>query len=123
MKTRKIVILVGMGLALGFLISACAQLNPNTDGQILSALEAKQDAFKACYVTALERDRETQGTVGLLLDIENPSGQVTSSAVEESNITDDEMNQCVAGAAGDISLPEPPGVPVEGHYDVQFGFE
>ncbi len=89
----------------------------------MSALEAKQDAFKACYVSALDRNRETQGTVGVLLDIHEESGAVNSSSVEETNITDEQMPQCVADAASDISLPEPPGVPVEGHYNIEFGFE
>ncbi len=123
MKTTKILMLVCLCLVLGSLASACAELNPNTEGHIKSALEAKQDAFKACYVSALDRNRETQGTVGLLLDIHEESGAVNSSSVEETNITDEQMPQCVADAASDISLPEPPGVPVEGHYNIEFGFE
>ncbi len=123
MKTTRIVTLVCLCLVLGSLASACAELNPNTEGHIMSALEAKKDAFKACYETALEKDREAKGNVGLLLDINEEPGEVTSSSVEETTITDADMPQCVADAASDISLPEPPGVPVEGHYTVEFGFE
>ncbi len=89
----------------------------------MAELQARMDAFKGCYSDALERDRETEGRVGLLLEINEEPGQVTSSTVEETNIQDAQMPDCVADAAGDISLPEPPGVPVEGHFDINFGFE
>jgi len=105
------------------LMSACSSLNPNTEGQILSALEAKKGEFKACYESALERNRETRGTVTLALKIDEVSGDVTSSSVDQSNIGDNGMNQCVANAASTISLPEPPGLPVEGNYGVNFDFE
>jgi hypothetical protein len=116
-------ILLGFSLVLGFAVSSCKALNPNTEGQIMSALEAKMSEFKVCYETALDKDRETRGTVGLKLKIHQESGSVTSSSVENSTIIDNEMNQCVANVASDISLPEPPGVPVEGHYDINFDFE
>jgi hypothetical protein len=115
---------LGLCLALGALTAACgAELNPKTEGHIMSALQAKQDAFRACYEAALAKDREAQGEMGLLLDIHEKSGKVTKAQVKKSQINDNDMKQCVAGAAGDIKLPEPPGVPVEGHYTLDFGFE
>jgi outer membrane lipoprotein-sorting protein len=123
MKTNKMILLFALTLALGLLASACAELNPNTEGQLMSALEAKQAEFKTCYESALERNRTTQGNVALQLDVCEETGEVTSSTVETSTIDDDDMNQCVATAADDIVLPEPPGVPVEGHYDIEFKFE
>ena len=123
MKTTKHMIMFGLVAVIGFMFAACASLNPNTEGQILSELEAKKGEFKVCYEAALERNRETKGTVGLALKIHEESGQVTSSSVDDSTVADNEMNQCVANAASDISLPEPPGVPVEGHYDINFDFE
>ena len=114
---------VGLCFILGCAGSACAELNPNTSGHIVSALEAKHDEFKACYEAALERNRETQGMVGLKLAIDDEAGRVMSAEVEESNIEDQELRRCVATAAEDIALPEPPGVIVEAHYDVEFGFE
>jgi hypothetical protein len=123
MKTNKTILLFALTLALGLLASACAELNPNTEGQLMSALEAKNGEFKACYESALERNRTTQGNVGLKLDVCEETGEVTASEVESATTNDDEMNQCVATAADDITLPEPPGVPVEGHYSVEFSFE
>ena len=121
-NTRKMAIL-GLFVISGVLCAACASLNPNTEGQILAALEAKKSEFKQCYESALEQNRETRGIVGLELKLDGESGSVTSSAVENSTIGDNNMNQCVATSASDISLPEPPGVPVEGHYDINFDFE
>ncbi|MDJ0762202.1 MAG: AgmX/PglI C-terminal domain-containing protein [Myxococcota bacterium] len=123
MKTRTMKVVLGLCLALSTSVMACAQLNPNTEGHIKAALEARKEAFKACYESALERDRETKGTVGLKLDLAKDTGSVTSAAVAKSDIQDTAMNQCVATTASDITLPEPPGVPVEGHYDIQFAFE
>lgn len=114
---------VGLFTAFSVLIGACAALNPNTEGQILSALEAKKGEFQACYQSALERNRDTRGTVTLKLKIDEVSGDVTSSSVDQSNIGDNGMNTCVANAASSISLPEPPGLPVEGDYDINFDFE
>ena len=110
-------------LAVGLVFAACSALNPNTEGQILSALEAKQGEFQACYQSALERNRETRGTVTLKLKFDEVSGDVTSSSVDQSNIGDNSMNTCVANAASGISLPEPPGLPVEGAYDINFDFD
>ena len=125
MKTTipTIVKVFGLFTALGVTFGGCASLNPNTEGQILSALEAQTGEFQACYKAALERNRETRGTVTLKLKIDEVSGSVTSSSVNQSNISDNSMNQCVANAASSISLPEPPGLPVEGDYDINFDFE
>ena len=124
MKLTKIIVAFGLCLALGGLTAACgAELNPKTEGHIMSALQAKQDAFKACYEEALQKDREYKGEMGLLLDINAQPGKVTNAKVEKSQIDNGKMKKCVAAAASDISLPEPPGVPVEGHYTLDFGFE
>jgi hypothetical protein len=123
MKTMRITGLVVLLVMLCGFVQGCAKLNPNTETQLLSALEAKTEAFKACYVTALDRDREVEGSMGLGLKLNEESGDVTSSEIENSDIEDTDMQKCVVDAADDISLPEPPGVPVEGHYDLAFGFE
>ncbi len=124
MNRTKDMALLGLVLVLGLVFSACAALNPNTEGQILSELEAKKGEFKQCYESALERDRDTKGMVGLDLKIDGEKGAVTSSSIGDSTtVSDNEMNTCVASSAQDITLPEPPGVPVEGHYDINFDFE
>jgi TonB family protein len=124
MKTKiSTIMMFGLFTAIGVVFSGCSSLNPNTEGHILSALEARKGEFQSCYQSALERNRETRGTVTLKLKIDEVSGDVTSSSVEQSNIGDNSMNQCVSNAASAISLPEPPGLPVEGNYDINFDFE
>jgi len=123
MKSVRNMQLLSWCIAAGLASVCCATLNPHTDGHIVSALEEKQNDLKTCYVAALERDRETQGTIGLKLYIDRDDGQVTSSEVEDSNIADEAMHHCVATVALDMTLAEPPGVEVEAHYDVEFGFE
>jgi len=123
MKTTKKVSILGLFLLVSVAGFGCRSLNPNTEAQILSELEAKKGEFKQCYVSALDRNRETRGTVTLKLKFDEVSGDTTSSSVDATNIGDNTMNQCVAGAASNISLPEPPGLPVEGDYDINFDFE
>lgn len=119
---KRIAVTAVCALILG-ISTGCAQVNPNTQGQLQSALEAKQGEFKQCYEAALQRDREIQGNVALKLQIDKTNGKVTQAEVEKTRIADEDMKRCVANAAKTIELPEPPGVPVTGHYAVDFSFE
>lgn len=114
---------VCFSLLLALLAGSCARLNPNTENNIDSALEAKRGAFQACYEDALDRNQETQGMVALQLTIDAQKGDVTSSTVAQTNIDDEEMPSCVAHAAEDITLSEPPGVRVDGQYEFVFELE
>lgn len=123
MNTVSVSKTVCFSLMLTLFVSSCARLNPNTESNIDSALEAKRDAFKACYDAALDRNHETQGMIALHLSIDAQKGAVTSSTVAETNISDEEMSSCVARAAEDITLSEPPGVRVDGRYELRFELE
>lgn len=124
MKTMKRVFAIALCVVLGSLAAGCgAKLNENTEKQLKSALEAQQEAFKACYEQALERNRNTQGPMSLVMDINKDPGAVTKAKVAVTTIPDEEMKSCVVKVVNKIKLPEPPGVPVEGHYSLVFGFE
>lgn len=123
MKPMNKIVVWSLGLMLLASLVGCAKLNPNTEGQIQAALQAKAAAFKICYEDALTRDREGKGNVGLRLEIAAESGQVTSAAVSSSDFQDPAMNQCVQTAASGISLDEAPGVPVESNNNVLFSFQ
>ena len=123
MRTLKTIMKAVICLALGLVALACVKLNPNTEGQIESALQAKKDAFKACYVAALEKNRKTKGKMTLVLKIDQETGKVTSASVKKSTIKDKAMKKCVSKAAKKITLPEPTVAPVEGRYDIAFNFE
>lgn len=98
-----------------------APLNPKTQSNIASALSAQKQAFQSCYEAALQRNRELKGNMALKLDID-AQGRVKSAKVEKTEIQDEEMKSCVSSAASEITLSEPPDVPVEGHYAVDFRF-
>jgi hypothetical protein len=123
MKNTKMIAMVSLFVLMGSAVFGCKSLNPNTERLILEALEAKKGEFKACYESALERNRETRGTVTLKLKFDEVSGDNTSSSVDATNIADNTMNVCVQTSTQSISLPEPPGLPVEGNYDINFDFE
>lgn len=114
-------ILVIMGcLVLVLAITSCGSLNPKTEGQIYSALEAKQDAFKQCYEKALETDRNVKGDVQLSLKFQPKSKRPNDTKVSKSDIKDDKMLQCVSSTAEGIRIEDEPGVSVEGQYTVNF---
>jgi hypothetical protein len=120
-KTLKMI--VGLLSAAAILsVGACASLNPNTEAQLRQALEAKQGKFQECHMSALDRDRETKGTVTLKLKLHEETGEVLAASVERTDVRDTTMNVCVSNAVSDISLPEPPGLPVEAEYDIVFDF-
>jgi hypothetical protein len=124
MKAINRISAIALCAVLASLAAGCgAKLNENTEKQLKSALEAQREAFKACYEQALERDRNTQGPMSLVLDINKDPGAVTKAKVAITTIPDEEMKKCVVKVVDKIKLPEPPGVPVEGHYSLVFGFE
>lgn len=123
MKNAKSVVMVCLFMLMGTAAVGCKSLNPNTERHITEALEAKKGEFKSCYESALKRNRDTRGTVTLNLKFDEVSGDNTSSSVDGTNISDNTMNVCVQTTAQSISLPEPPGLPVEGNYDINFDYE
>ncbi len=96
-----------------------AQLNPKTGQHIAAALQGQTQAFHSCYEAALQRNRELAGNMALKLDID-AKGRVKSAKVEKTEIQDEQMQSCVSSVASGITLSEPPHVPVEGHYAVDF---
>ncbi|MBN2527408.1 MAG: hypothetical protein JXR76_13520 [Deltaproteobacteria bacterium] len=115
-------------LAIGCLLLAggvmgCGSLNPKTEGQIYSALEAKQDDFQKCYEEALKKDRNVKGDVDLKLKFEPKSKRPKDTTVAKSDIQDAEMMQCVSKAADKIRIEDAPGVFVEGQYTVNFNYK
>ena len=122
MKTKNIFAVV-ICLALGFSILGCAKLNPKTEGQIFSALQAKQDAFKKCYEAALEADREAKGPMKLELKFDPSSVKPEEVVIASSKIESGDMQKCVKKAAKGIKIEDAPGVFVNGNYTVVFTFE
>ncbi|HPN83535.1 MAG TPA: AgmX/PglI C-terminal domain-containing protein [Spirochaetota bacterium] len=121
MKTATITITALACLAL--LVSACAKLNPKTEGQIYSALEAKADDFRKCYEKALKDNRDVKGDVEFKLKFDPKGTRPESVSVEKSTIQDDKMLKCVTKVADKISIEDAPEVFIDGFYTVSFQFD
>lgn len=115
-------ILIATGLLLALGLMGCGSLNPKTEGQIYSALEAQKDQFQQCYEDALKKNRNIKGDVDLKLKFEPKSKRPKETNVAKSDIQDAEMMQCVSKAADKIRIEDAPGVFVEGQYTVNFAY-
>lgn len=124
MKTAKYVMVVGLLLTLGMLVSACgAELNPKFEASLASALDAKKGDFKGCYEKALEADRDAKGNVRLNLEFKPDAKKAQDAKVLKSDIADEKMQKCVTKAAKDVKTTELPGMYVDAKYTVNFDFE
>lgn len=111
------------GLLLFGGLLGCGSLNPKTEGQIYSALEAQSAEFQKCYETTLKKDRNAKGDMDLKLKFEPKSKRPTETKVAKSEIQDAEMIKCVSKAADKIRIEDAPGVFVDGEYTVNFAFK
>jgi hypothetical protein len=100
----------------------CGSLNPKTEGQIYSALEAQKEEFQKCYENALKTNRNQKGDVELKLKFEPKSKRPKETAVAKSDINDPEMMKCVSKAADRIRIEDAPGVFVDGQYTLNFEY-
>jgi hypothetical protein len=110
-------------LALVFFATGCGKLNPKTEGQIYSALEAKNDNFQKCYSKALKENRNIKGKVDLKLQFDSNGVSPKKVTVAKSNIKNKKMLKCVKKTADKIRIQDAPGVSVEGQYTVNFDFK
>ncbi|MBN2343178.1 MAG: AgmX/PglI C-terminal domain-containing protein [Deltaproteobacteria bacterium] len=122
MKSAKYTLMVLGTLVAAFGLMSCGSLNPKTEGQIYSALEAQSDAFQQCYEEALKKDRNAKGDVSVTLKFEPKSKRPKDTKVAKSDIDDPKMMQCVEKAADKVRIEDAPGVFVEGQYTVNFEF-
>lgn len=122
MNSVKYTLMVVGCLVVGMGLMSCGSLNPKTEGQIYSALEAQQDAFQQCYEDALKKDRNVKGDVDLTLKFEPKSKRPKDTRVTNADIKDPEMLKCVTNAADKVRIEDAPGVFVDGQYTVNFDF-
>jgi len=120
---KSITVVVGLVALLGLLSSGCGTLNPNTQPQIASAVQAKEKSFRACYASALRRNRNLKGRMTIEFRVDKDSGKVEDAKVVKSAIKDRTMKKCVVKVANGMSVPEAPGKYVDGVYEIDFQFE
>ncbi|MBN2802735.1 MAG: hypothetical protein JXR91_06550 [Deltaproteobacteria bacterium] len=111
------------GLTTILVMSGCGKLNPKTEGQIYSALDAKNKTFQKCYEKALNDNRNIKGNVQLKLEFSPKNKNPQKVTVTKTNIKNQKMLKCVSKAADKIDIQDAPGVFVEGNYTLNFDFE
>ena len=118
--TRIVTGIAVVALSLGFM--GCAKLNPKTEGQIVSALDASRHNNAKCYEQTLQSDHQVAADLRLELTFDPKSTKPVSSAVVKTDIKDEKMKKCVSRAAEGIQIEDEPGVQVTGYYTVDFQF-
>jgi len=117
-------LLIGLVAVVCLLATGCgAKLNPKFDQAVSSALDASKGEYKACYESALARDREAKGEMDLAIDFKADGKSPSAVDVKKSAIKDDEMKKCVVDATKGIQVAEVPGAPVEKQQTLDFRFE
>ncbi len=98
---------------------------PKVSAQGLSAAEVRgllrehHGAFKHCYQIGVQRKPDLQGRLVLALVIA-PQGQVLSSRIEDSDLGDDAVEDCIAAAAKELRFPTSrDGQPTQVHYPLR----
>lgn len=122
--TGKYILAAILLLGLGMMASACApKLNPNFNSSLATAMDAKKSEFQSCYEQALKKNRNVQGDMRLVLQFGPKQKQASDAQVAQTDITDEQMKQCVLTAAKGAATAHAPGVNVDAKYTVNFGFK
>lgn len=126
MKTanRKHVTAAGLLLILGMVGTACApKLNPAFNDSLAAAMNERKADFRSCFKQALQKQREAQGDMRLMLRFKPESKQAYVAQVLHTDIADEQMKQCVSRAAQVVTTTQAPGVKVDAKYTVNFSFK
>jgi TonB family protein len=93
---------------------------PSAKDDIKSVVKAHSAEVRACYETALAKSPELQGKITVSFNIE-PSGQITSAAIQDSTLDHDGLERCVLSAvAGWQFSPRPGAEPLAVSYPFTF---
>lgn len=114
-------ILLTLLVLLTLAATGCSRGNKTAlQADINKQLYARQPALSTCYKAALQRDKATRGTMTLGFNIPAESVQVGVVRVVNSEISDQQMQQCVLSKAQELKLSQPFFRPVEVTYPVSF---
>ncbi len=118
--TRRLV-LVSLALALAAAASfGCAVVfTQQARLEIETQVRNQQPAFITCYEAALKKDREMRGTVTLAFTV-MPDGMVQNVRLTQSEVTDEELKQCVITKAQGIRVSHLTARPVEVTFPLRF---
>lgn len=92
----------------------------NAKDDIKSVVKAHSTEVRACYEMALAKSPELQGKITVSFNIE-PSGQITSAAIQSSTLDHDGLEHCVLTAvAGWQFSPRTEAEPLTVSYPFMF---
>jgi len=103
-------------------IGCAKELNPRTPAEIQAAIQAERPALETCYAAALERNRDLNGEVSIVVFFDAGSSKAKSVHVSSSRIDDPTFKECVVASLRTLEIREAANVPVEGYYTLSFIF-
>ena len=101
--------------------AGCASLAPTFKNELNTTLHAAKPQLTQCYSQALKGNRRLAGRVVLRLTVQRKSTALSNVSVVSLRRTDPTFEQCVAGVAQGLQVPNPPAVTVYAHYPLFFG--
>jgi hypothetical protein len=90
-------------------------VSPVAKAETKAVIEEARPRFRRCYAEALQRNPGLQGTLRLYIVV-GPDGLVSGpdvtmagAVIQESTITDQDMQHCLLGVARELRFPPPDG--------------
>ncbi len=110
-------------LVIGIVMAgACAStgfgkgVRPDIEQQMGTA----EPMIKACYASALQRDRKLSGRMVIRIKTDPKTGKFHRARVASSEIEDQGLQQCVIQTVAGLSLEQPTKTSVEADYPIDF---
>lgn len=98
-----------MGVEQACASSESGDLPQNTHKRVVRAvMRQRQREIKACYERHMMRFPESEGRVGIKLEV-RPSGEVASASVVENSLEEDMVAICIANVVKEARFPAFPG--------------
>ncbi len=116
----------GLGRCLGVagcvLVSGCSGsgFGDEVRRDMQKQMESVQPRITECYKGALERDRKLQGEMMVAIRTEAGTGKFSDVSVQESELNDEQLQQCVVEQVSSLSLEKPTKSPVSTEYPLNF---
>ncbi len=92
------------------------EVRPDIEKQMGSA----QPMIKACYASALQRDRKLAGRMVIRIKTDPKTGKFHRARVASSEIADQGLQQCIIQTVAGLSLEKPTKTSVEADYPIDF---
>jgi hypothetical protein len=118
MRTR--IQLIGIALVAVAAAGCGHELKVATRQDIDGQVRALKPALSECYRQALERNPQLRGMATLAFMVAPESGQVGEVRVLSSEITDEQLKQCVVGRAAAMRVMQVHPRPIEVSYPLNF---